>query len=502
MSLTKIIANGDLGNSPDSQFFSYKIEKIPLLYQKIISGLQRQLSSLAGQTSYAILNFDNDYMGQPSWNILESLVSLNLILAGKIIINEMRYNDVPGFYQIHLQSKYPPNITDGREINKSIGHGFGKNHNEIFSKAVGEILERYFLTLYHSNNFIWASAQSLKEKRIPALDLNLLAGFSEQQKEDSPRRQFSEDSKFHWEKVIRLTNGKEIYAPAQLVYWNYIHNELEPFLIEGNTSGAGGWFTQEGAILSGLYELIQRDGFLIYWLNSLTPQAIDPHTVSHQDFQQLLAESERYGFEIYCLNLTSDIGAPAFAVIIGDPTGKGPRFSLGAGCQADPAKALSRALEEAWSVYYWIRPKPTFPALGRDYRPFRERIWQEERLRLWANPEMAKHLEFFISGKKTSFSDLNFNYPSNFSSQKEELNFLVKKIEEMGPGYEVYAYLPSSPILKQLGYSSAKVIVPQLVPLYLNEFNAPLGSRRLKEVPKKLGFSAAAEFNPWPHLFP
>lgn len=500
--LTKIIANGEFDNLSDSRTFFYKTEKIPRLYQETVASLRKRLDSLSGQTGYAILNFDNDYIGQPAWKIMESLVSLDIISGESIGINELRHNDAPWFFQVHLQVKYPPNITEGREMNKTIGHGFGKDLNDNFSKAIGEVLERYFLTLYHKRKLIRGSVQSLGRKKTPVLDLNLLSGFSDKQKETNPRLQFDEKSVFYWEKVKQISAGETVWAPAQLVYWNYAQSEFEPYLVEGNTNGAGGWFTQEGAILSGLYELIQRDGFLIYWLNKLTPQSIDPYTIPHQEFQQLLEESERYGFEVYCLNLTSDIGAPAFAVIIGDPTGKGPRFSLGAGCQADPARALWRAIEEAWATHYWIRPKPIFKILGNDYQPFREKIGQEDRLRLWANPEMAKQMDFFISGKKLAFSDLNIDYPKSFSSQKEELDFLVKKIESLGPGYEVYAYAPEHPVLKQLGYHSAQVIVPQLVPLYLHEFNAPLGSRRLKEVPKELGFSAAAQFNPLPHLFP
>jgi ribosomal protein S12 methylthiotransferase accessory factor len=358
------------------------------------------------------------------------------------------------------------------------------------------------LTLYRKKDFLRGSPDDLKNKKIPALDLNLLVGFSEEQKKDNPKLRFNGESVFCWEKAKRFSTGETIYLPAQTIYWTY-QNDYEPLLGETNTNGAGGWFTEEGAILSGIYEIIQRDSFLIYWLNELTPKTVDPETVPDEDFQSLLAESKRYGFEIYCLNITADTGVPAFAVVISDSSGKGPRFCLGAGCQANPARALHRALEEAWSVYYWIRPLPPFSALDESYQPFKEkRIKQDERLRLWANPEMADRFKFLISGKKESFADIDFNYPKEFASQKEELDFLVKRIEKLGSGYEVYYFLPQHSVLSEIGYYSAQVIIPRFMPLYIFEIDIPLNSPRLKEVPPKLGLKAAKNINPLPHPFP
>jgi len=496
-----IIPAGGSFNESDGDSFLYKADKTISLYKKILSGLYRQVGSFFGYPAYFFSDVPNNNCWQQFYDIIQKLKDRRFIQWFRF--NEERFNDAPPFYSMALMSNHEKNITDGRAIIKPISHGFGQDIGEVFSKTIGEFLERYFLTLYHKKNFLRATIKDLKKKKVPFLDLSLLAGFSDEQKRANPKLRFDEQTIFYWERVKRLSTGKKIYVPAQLVYWNYGHDEAEPFLCEGNTNGAGGMFTKEGAILAGIYELIQRDAFLIYWLNQITPRRIDPRTVPHENFQKLLEESERYGFEIYCLNIVSDIGAPAFAVIVSDPSGQGPRFCLGVSCRADPAEALWGAFEEAWSIYYWIRATPPYPALGKNYQPFREQLGQEERLRLWGNPKMAKHLKFFVSGREEPFSDLNFNYPQKFSSQKEELNFLVKKIESFGPGYEIYYYQPKCSFLSEVSYHSAQVIVPKLVHIYLREFHAPLGSIRLKEVPPKIGFETVGDkFNPWPHPFP
>ena len=499
-----MVSTSDIeAESDNSSFYNYKSHsdsEVIKLLKRIISNSYRLIDSISGFSNHLLLSPYGDYNFQQLQEILRLLEAKKIVKRSAF--GDTRYNDAPFFYRLDIATNHEKGVTDGIKLEKMIGHCFGKNAAEVFSKAIGEILERYFLTIYHKKNLLRSSLSALKNKKLPALDLNLLAGFSEEQKKNNPRRQFNEESIFYWEKAKRVLTGETTYLPAQLIYWTYIRDELEPFLCEGNTNGAGGFFTKEGAILSGIYELIQRDSFLIYWLNKLTPKTIDPKTIPDEDFQNLLEESKRYGFEIYCLNITADTGAPAFAVIVSDSSGKSPRFCLGAGCQADPVKALRRALEEAWSVYYWMRPWPYHPVLTGDYKPFRRGIEQDERLRLWANPEMADYFKFFISGKKEPFDSTDFNYPKEFASQKEELDFLARRVESLGPGYEVYYYQPQHPLLSEVGYYSAQVVVPQFIPLYIRENNAPLSSRRLKEAPSKLGFKAAKEFNPLPHPFP
>src|SRR3989344_1598553 len=469
------------------------------LFNKIFSRSYAWLDSLSGSESATSFGAQEHTLKafQKTLGFLET----QGVISG-VRLDRPRYNDAPAFTELDIIPAYPLWTTDGRVLDKAFGHGFGKDVTAVFSKAIGEFLERYFLTLYRKKNLIRASSNSLARKGRSFLDPRLLSVPSEKQAELYPEQRWNEESVLSWEKAERVSTGDGEYVPAQLVYWNFILDNEEPRLAEFNTNGAGGMFTKEGAILSGLYELIQRDAFLIYWLNCIAPQRVDPETVPNDAFRSLYQESRRYGFAVYCLNITADTGVPSFVVAISDESGKSPRFSLGGGCQADPVKALHRALEEAWSAYYCVRPRPPYN-LPESYQPFSDRtIGQGERLRLWANPQMAENFLFFLAGAKKHFSEFSFNFPDSFSSEKEELKFLTKKVEDLGRGYEVYYYLVRHPILSRLGYCSARVIVPQLISLYLNETRAPFDAKRLREVPHKLGLEAAKELCPYPHPFP
>lgn len=442
----------------------------------------------------------DDEIARPYEKILGFLHGRGMIETVKL--RDERYHDAPFFYRLFVQGKYIPGITDGRHVDAS-GYSAGRDLNTLFSKGLGEFFERYFLTLYHKRDLTYASFGSLQKSGIPPLELGQLAGFSEEQKVRYPVREWDVTSVFGWERAVRVATGKPVLVPAQLVYWNYqLANEVnEPFLFEPNTNGAGGMFTREGAILSGLYELIQRDAFLVYWLNTVPPPRIDPESVPDEGFQNIIRESKRYGFQIHCLNTTLDARIPSFIAVIIDPSGKGPYFVCGGGCSLNPVEALLRAVEEAWAIYISTRAVPSFQ-LPDNFIPFHSSLDRDQRIFVAANPLYKEHYEFFINGEMKPLSQHEFIHPPSFSSPKEELDFVVRRIEELGRGYEVYAHVVSHPILKKCGYYVAQVIVPHMVPLYLNEPNIPLGARRLKTVLEKTGHSLSSDVNPWPHPFP
>jgi len=494
-----IAASGVSKNYPPSTLQFKTSKKGPKFLHTILSRLYTFADDMTQQTSFIVQDLYR--------NETESFDSiLQLLKAEKIIKNSQfinqRYHDAPSFLRCDIYPSYRNGSTDGYYTRNASGHGFDKDKAKVLSRAVGEFLERYFLTLYHQNQFTRSSQKLMLQKGFSTLDLTTLAGFSVEQKQKHPSYKWDENSMFSWEKLTRVKTGETVYTPAQLIYWNYALAEGEPLLREPNTNGGGGMFTKEGALLAGIYELIERDTFLIFWLNKITPPQIAPDTIPDNDFQNLLHESRRYGFEVYCLNTTLDLAVPSFVVVLSDPSGKTPRFALGGRCHSNPLYALRRALEEAWHIYYSNRERPVH-SLPRMYKPFQDKsIGRAERLGLSSNPAMERYYRFLVQGEKRPYTDVVFTFPSRFNTEKEELDFLVNHIENTSPGHEVYCYCVSHPLLSRLGYCVVKVVIPNIIPLFLNETRAPLGSRRLREVPLQFHFQTSIAFNSHPHPFP
>lgn len=466
------------------------------LLEKIIYYLYRISDYLSGSNA---LSLTNAHVSISKFQkILGFLKKTDLI--ENVSVELRKYNDAPGFYFASIKHKAATVKTNGKKLNTAVAFSNGKNLETVLAKSMGEFLERIPLATYDYSDFIVASEERLAKKRIPFVKIDELSVFSDYQRGNFSAFKYDSRSVFAWEKCVKAATGEKILIPAQLIYWNYKRGR-EPVLRESNTNGMGGMTDKEGAILSALYEIIQRDAFLIFWLNKIAPPQINPDSVPGEEFKNILSESKKYGFKIFCLNTTFDTAIPSFAVVIMDEKNIYSTISVGGGCETDPAKALLQALQEAWAVYYWMRRVEPYSLLP-SYEPFRTRLNRAERLRLWANPEMADKFTFFLKGEEKQFSDIDFNYPAKFNSSTEELNFAVKRVENARDGCEVYYYLAKHFILSSTNYYSARVVVPQLVPLYLDERFVPLGLERLKDISKISGADISGGFNELPHPFP
>lgn len=407
----------------------------------------------------------------------------------------------PGFFTIDPEVCYAEGVTDGNDTSRFYAHGFSKRWFVAVGQAIGEILERYPYSIYQCAQFVRASIGSLKKRGLAHMDIDAMVRFSPEQAAYDPSRMWDEESEFYWEPVVRYSTGKNILAPVQTIYWNY-RAEGEPRLRESNTSGLGGGFSKEQAILSGLYELIERDAYFLYWLNGIAPIRIDPATVLSEAFQGLYRESVKAGVEVICLYAPTDIGVPALFTILHDPNPEAPCFVMGGGCNCDPVRALTRSLEEAWSIYYWSRSKSKgrYEVFPNGAKPFTTAIPIDKRVSAWSNRTMEGALDFFIAQTVQPFDSIAFG--EAYTDIADELRGVIRSVESLGSGYEVYAHFSDHPVLSSTGYHAARVIVPALSPMYYNEKNAPLANGRARAFGAFHAKDPASGFNPLPHLFP
>ncbi|MBI3627641.1 MAG: YcaO-like family protein [Candidatus Sungbacteria bacterium] len=494
-------AGGPGQNSLTASFYDLESNSFE---KRILSRLYKDLDKISERTSYAILNKYEESL-RPFIKIIRKLKERGLVKD--VFIDHRRFNDSPAFSRIDITPSIDDTYnTDGRKIVRTFGHSSGQDLISMVSKSIGEFLERYYLTKYSRKNFVTNSYVDLN-RRARALDPKKLVSFSEEQQNQSNRFAWTPEHRLHWVQGVRVSTGQKTMLPAQLIFWNYISGDIpEVFLREPNTNGSGGMFNREGAMLAGLYELIERDAFLIFWLNRISPPQIDISSLN-KDLRSSILQVQRCRFKCHILNTTLDIGPPSFVAIILDESWVGPYLSMGGGCHANPEIAATKAYEEAWGVYYSLRSKkdshPVYE-LADNYRPFGDpSLGQEERLHLWANPKMREHIAFFLEGHAQDIQKVRFDFPRSFATTRDELNFLVKRVESLGIGYEVYGFEVRDYFLNhELGYNVTQVVVPELVPLYLNETFAPLGASRLRTVLPKLGYQIKRKFNTFPHPFP
>lgn len=467
------------------------------VYRKFLEALEARIGPLF---------VGNNFVFQPGWEdffkMLRTEAGVYAISQNPVFTDEIKMY----FFDIFLH----PGARLGsghRPSHYGFGRGVSDDYSEAVSKVFGEFLERYALLYYEDEWFLRASISQLTQSRNKFLHPKLFASFGEEQStwKSNQDTLYNENALFRWISVRNLATNEEILAPAQFVFWTYCRHHAdytEPRLTEPNTNGAGAYFTREGAVLSGLYELIQRDAFFLYWFNSLSPKKIDLATITNPRLAPLLEQAKRLRIEVVFLDITSDFGIPAVVCALLDHSGVGPKVAIGAGCGQNPDEVLRRAFTEACGLQHWMRDFDERYTLPDEYEPFSNSwmdIGQMERLLMWANPEMFPQIEFLFKGEMEPYEQFAFASRS-FPNEKKELSWLIQHLSSAG--YESFCYESTHPILKKTGYFSVQAIVPGLIPLYLHEMNAPLGAKRIQEGVERMGKKPADSINTLPHPFP
>jgi ribosomal protein S12 methylthiotransferase accessory factor len=162
------------------------------------------------------------------------------------------------------------------------------------------------------------SYHTLVQQGKKVLDLDDLCSYLPWQKKEFPRFQYDEHSSFRWVQTTELVSGRRVYVPAQLVFWGYTFGgeNPEPTLRQGTTSGSAGHFTFEESALSALYECVERDAFLLFWLNTTAPPVLDLATVTDPAILECIEFVQQNGLELHILDTTADIHIPSCVCVV------------------------------------------------------------------------------------------------------------------------------------------------------------------------------------------
>ncbi|MFC5288681.1 YcaO-like family protein [Actinokineospora guangxiensis] len=310
------------------------------------------------------------------------------------------------------------------------------------------------------------------------------------------------------------THRRARLLPEHVVYWGN-HNAGARFLTE-TSNGCGLGNSLAEAVLYGLFEVAERDAFLMAWyastpLRKLGVDDTDP-VLGH-----LVDRLESLGYQLLFFDATNDLGIPvalAMARYMGaDPAT--PACFFAAGAHPDPRAAMaSAAAEIAVDVENGLvraREKPD------DYR--RDRLLamlerpelvrtMEDHVALYGLPEAAGEYAFLLG-------DVPTVDPAELASTGDErpetdLAALLDRYTGRlaGLGLELIAVDTSEQaVARELGLYSAKVVVPGTLPMTFGHgHRRTRGLTRLFDVPYRLGRAGAplgeASVSLRPHPFP
>jgi oxazoline/thiazoline synthase len=150
---------------------------------------------------------------------------------------------------------------------------------------------------------------------------------------------FDSSAKTEWSPVWSLRDKRFRYLPTGLLYFFY-----GGFHTDSNGCAAGN--TREEAIVQGFLELVERDAYAIWWYNRLQRAEVDLKQFDDSYVQDLQAQLADAGRRLWVLDITTDLGVPAYVAITHWMQNGHENIEFGSGAHFDRRIALLRALTE------------------------------------------------------------------------------------------------------------------------------------------------------------
>ncbi|MGW1974449.1 TOMM precursor leader peptide-binding protein [Streptomyces sp. NPDC001889] len=316
-----------------------------------------------------------------------------------------------------------------------------------------------------------------------------------------------------WVHGWSLTRERPLAVPEHVAYWD--PSPGRPRVVYECSNGCGLGNSPQEAALYGLFEVAERDAFLMAWyartpLRRVAPPADDPE-VLHLTDRAALA-----GYRITLFDATNDLGVPvviAVALHRGEPAAA-PQAFVAAGGHHDPRSAIRSAVSEVvTNVVNAVHRHRAEPGLY-DRRRLLTLLERPELVTTLSDhvavntlPEARSRLDFLHGdGAEADWRELWPGAPAPVPDLTALLERTVARLA--GLGLEVVVVPQDEPgVRDRLGLSTVKVVVPGSLPMTFGHVNRRTrGLPRLLEVPFRLGRAdrvlGHGELSPHPHPFP
>ncbi len=378
--------------------------------------------------------------------------------------------------------------------------GAGLTVEAAKSAALGEAVERYCAAARDSAILTTASVEALLAKGEDPVVPEEIALFDEAQKKGLPFAFFRRDTRLSWLRGVSLVTGRTRMVPASLVHLPYRpvdpdEQNIGPSISTGLSCGR----TRLAAVLSGLYECVERDAFAIMWRNRLPARRLilanSPlSTVYEERFASI-------NLHFHLFHIEFDHAVPTVFTIVEDRNFDPPVICLGGAARATAADAALKALIEGAQGWTWARYERLLGGTRSMPGDFDEITSFDERVKLYACCDMRDALAFLLD--QEDVVDLG----AFDNSARQDSVILGQILSQANTcNSDIIAVDLTTPEIAQLGLTAVKVICPAFEQVEGDHRFQLLGGTRWRNVPLSCGYRNApaglSDINPFPHPYP
>jgi ribosomal protein S12 methylthiotransferase accessory factor len=434
--------------------------------------------------------------GQPIHQLAELLVSdhSGLIVDFGSVCRDATEPPLPLVWRAKLSNHC---FLSKEEASHSSCSGKGMTKMAAWNSCLGEAVERYSGGCWDLEEVVLCRRCDLNGRSVDPRDLVL---YCTEQYPQLPYAPYSEETELRWVRGRSLVYGDTVWLPAIAVFMEYQAYNPQEFLMPVTSNGLAAGPTLADAVLSAIYEVVERDAFLIAWLNHLPGVRHDATSHPDPEVRQLALSYQRRGVDLALFKLPTDHPITVFVGIAFQKNGYGgPYATVGLGANLDPLAAARAAALEVGQV------RPAFRERCRTNADAVARIAElrdnpaavktlEDHALLYADPAMAFAFDF-LGGEHGEWS------PHASMSTAAALSAVLNHFRAMGQEVLYVNLTPRD--LEPLCLFTVRALLPGFQPIWFGRGERRLGGRRLFELPFRLGFRNAPSdldsLNPLPH---
>ncbi|WP_329363617.1 TOMM precursor leader peptide-binding protein [Streptomyces sp. NBC_00669] len=338
------------------------------------------------------------------------------------------------------------------------------------------------------------------------------AGFHRAEPEVRP---FDPARPIPWVWGYSLRDHRPLLVPEITAYYHAPGGLANRFVQESSNGCASGGSWAE-AVYFGLMEVIERDAFLLAWYGRAPLTEIDGSASRRPETRSMIDRLAMYGYRARFFDTRITFPVPVVTAVAERVDGGTGRLCFGAGASLDPEAALAAGLCEIATDAVNLRARterdaPRLRAMAEDFT--KVRVLHDHPL-VYGLPEMARHADFLLgtSGRpgnrrppRITPAALARDTVAPGDDLRDDVEACVAQVARAG--FDVIAVDQTGPEQRALGFRTAGVIVPGLLPIDFG-WNRQRARHmpRMRSALREAGLCerdlAADDLNPAPHPFP
>ncbi|TDL75743.1 TOMM precursor leader peptide-binding protein [Rhodococcus qingshengii] len=373
--------------------------------------------------------------------------------------------------------------------------------------AILEGLERYCgLEPRGKRTVVHDSYNHLKNQALNPIEV----GVHEKEQYERPGFPFTEfdpDRPIDWVWGYSFLQERPILVPELLAYYS-LGCGSRGFVYETSNGCALGGSLEE-AILYGIFEVVERDSFLMTWYAQMSLPRLDPASIEDQELQLMIERMRAVAeYDLYLYNSTMEHGIPSILAIAKNRKEKGMNLICAAGSHLDPVRAVKTAVHELAGMMLSLDEK--LEANQEEYvRMLHDSTLvqqMDDHGMLYGLPQAEERLQFLLDDLRPlrSFNE-EFKWKSTHLDLTDDLQDIVRVFRRLN--LDVIVVDQTTPETAQNGLYCVKVLIPGMLPMtFGHHLTRVSGLDRVFRVPMELGYSqeplTTEQLNPHPHPFP